>query len=118
MATQRLPKHDSTGIFSAHQRDSLAQCDVLHRQQIEVTWRVDVTEFPGQLHGASPRALFPMGREDGTNWWVPVQMLASELGVGDSGPDAAETGDLKSKIAGYFLNQVPLFYCYSLLLTN
>ena len=118
MATQRVQKFNSISLFSADQRDLLEQYDVLRRQQIEVTWRVDVTEFPGQLHGASPRALFPMGREDGTNWWVPVQMLASELGVGDSGPDAAETGDLKSKIAGYFLNQVPLFYCYSLLLTN
>ena len=114
MATRRLQKFDSISLFSADQRDSLANCDVLHRQQIEVTWRVDVAEFPGQLHGASPRALFPMGREDGTNWWVPVQLLTRELGVDGSSSDAAETGDLKTKIAGYFLTQVPLFCCCSL----
>ena len=113
MATQRVQKIDSISLFSADQRDLLAQYDVLRRQQIEVTWRVDATEFPYQ-GGASPREVFPMGREDGINWWVPVQMLTSELGVDDSGSDAAETGDLKTKIAGYFLTQVPLFYCCSL----
>ena len=118
MATLRVQKSDSISLFSTDQRELLEQYDVLRRQQIEVTWRVDATEFPDQVHGASPRALFPMGREDGTNWWVPVQMLTSELGVDDSGSDAAETGDLKSKIAEYFLNQVPLFFCYSVLLTN
>ena len=114
MATQPMQKFKSISLFSADQRDSLAHYDVLHRQQIEVTWRVDSTEFPYQVHGASPRELFPMGREDGTNWWVPVQLLTRELGVDGSSSDEAETRDLKTRIAGYFLNQVPLFYyCFT-----
>ena len=87
--------------------------------------------LPEQIQKASPQELFPMGREDGGDWWVPLDEFKTktervaqqnETLFGDAepegGPDAEHdlnktlsndeltAEDLKVLITEYFSNQV------------
>lgn len=106
-------RRNSINLFnSPSHRSRLEKYDASERQEIEVTWRVNVPEISNQIKNASPRALFPSdGREDGDDWWVPLKVLMRSSQADRSDLDVSENEQLLGKIAEYFLNQVYVV-CY------
>ena len=75
--------------------------------------------LPEQIQKASPQELFPMGHEDGGDWWVPLDELKIKTeGFPDAEHDLNESlsnelteKDLKVLITEYFSNQVFTLCC-------
>lgn len=94
---------------SRSHRSHLERYRSSEQREIEVTWRVDVSDLPKQIKKASPKALYPSdARQDGDDWWVPLRML---MQADHSISHRPENKQVLQKIAEYFSCQVHVV-CY------